>query len=77
MVVGDASGKGLAAALMIAYVQSSLLIAALFTGDDLTALLKVRLLLGYALPRCAYWSLTLFYGVFDNTKRTLRYINAG
>ena len=32
LVVGDASGKGLAAALMIANVQSSLRTAALFTG---------------------------------------------
>src|SRR3984957_10662165 len=35
LVVGDASGKGLAAALMIANVQSSLRTAACFTGDDL------------------------------------------
>jgi sigma-B regulation protein RsbU (phosphoserine phosphatase) len=41
LVVGDASGKGLAAALMIANVQSSLRTAALFSGDDLAALLKV------------------------------------
>ena len=34
LVVGDASGKGLAAALMIACVQSSLRTAALFTGND-------------------------------------------
>src|SRR5437660_11843328 len=40
LVVGDASGKGLAAALMIANVQSSLRTAALFTGHDLGALLK-------------------------------------
>src|SRR3974377_1843018 len=40
LVVGDASGKGLAAALMIANVQSSLRTAGLFTGDDLAALLK-------------------------------------
>jgi hypothetical protein len=41
LVVGDASGKGLAAALMIANVQSCVRTAALFTGDDLAALLKV------------------------------------
>ena len=32
--IGDASGKGLAAALMIANVQSSLRTAALFAGED-------------------------------------------
>src|SRR5215831_12644066 len=75
-VVGDASGKGLAAALMIANVQSSLRTAALFTGDDLPALLK-------AVNRQAYTSsladryATLFYGVFDGATRTLRYVNAG
>jgi sigma-B regulation protein RsbU (phosphoserine phosphatase) len=76
LVVGDASGKGLAAALMIANVQSSLRTAALFTGDDLAALLK-------AVNHQAYSSslpdryATLFYGVFDNVTRALRYINAG
>jgi phosphoserine phosphatase RsbU/P len=41
LVVGDASGKGVAAALMIASVQSSLRTAALFTGNDLATLLKI------------------------------------
>lgn len=40
LMVGDASGKGLAAALMIANVQSSLRTAALFRGDDLAALFE-------------------------------------
>jgi sigma-B regulation protein RsbU (phosphoserine phosphatase) len=76
LVVGDASGKGLAAALMIANVQASLRTAALFTGEDLSALLK-------AVNRQAYTSsladryATLFYGVFDGGTRTLRYVNAG
>src|ERR1700728_1739955 len=34
LAVGDASGKGLAAALMISNVQSSLRTAALFAGDN-------------------------------------------
>ena len=76
LMVGDASGKGLAAALMIANVQSSLRTAALFTGDDLARLLE-------AVNHQAYFSslanryATLFYWVFDNGKRRLRYINAG
>jgi serine phosphatase RsbU (regulator of sigma subunit) len=45
LVVGDASGKGVAAALMIASVQSSLRTAALFTGNDPTNLLKTPYLL--------------------------------
>ena len=76
LVVGDASGKGLAAALMIANVQSSLRTAALFTGDDLAALLEVvnhQVYTSSSKDRYA----TLFYGVFDNSTRILRYVNAG
>jgi sigma-B regulation protein RsbU (phosphoserine phosphatase) len=76
LVVGDASGKGLAAALMIANVQSSLRTAALFTGDDLAALLQVvnhHTYVSSAEGRHA----TLFYGAFDGSTRTLRYVNAG
>jgi phosphoserine phosphatase RsbU/P len=76
LVVGDASGKGLAAALMIANVQSSLRTAALFTGDDLAALLKVvnhQVYTSSSKDRYA----TLFFGVLDRSTRTLRYVNAG
>ena len=76
LVVGDASGKGLAAALMIANVQSSLRTAALFTGDDLAALFKAVNHQAYSSSLADRYA-TLFYGVFDNAKRTLRYINAG
>ena len=40
MLVGDASGKGVAAALMMASVQASLRTAAQFTGDNLAALFR-------------------------------------
>ena len=40
VAVGDASGKGLAAALMISNVQSSLRTAALFTGNDGPAVVR-------------------------------------
>jgi phosphoserine phosphatase RsbU/P len=76
LVVGDASGKGLAAALMIANVQSSLGTAALFTGDDLVALLQVVNRQAYASSSDDRYA-TLFYGVFDEPTRTLRYVNAG
>ena len=76
VVVGDASGKGLAAALMISNVQSSLRTAASFTGDDVSAMLS-------AVNRQVHTSsladryATLFYGVFDDATRTLQYVNAG
>jgi sigma-B regulation protein RsbU (phosphoserine phosphatase) len=76
LLVGDASGKGLAAALMIASVQSSLRTAALFTGDDLAALLKVVNLQAYASSLADRYA-TVFYSVFDGATRTLRYVNAG
>ena len=76
LVVGDASGKGLAAALMIANVQSSLRAAALFTGNDLAALLTVVNHLAYNSSLADRYA-TLFYGVFDGATRTLRYVNAG
>jgi sigma-B regulation protein RsbU (phosphoserine phosphatase) len=76
LVVGDASGKGLAAALMIASVQASLRTAALFTGGDLGVLLKVVNHQAYASsPEGRY--ATLFYGVFEESTRILRYVNAG
>jgi len=76
LAVGDASGKGLAAALMISNVQSSLRTAASFTGNDGPAVLT-------AVNRQVYASslqdrfATLFYGVFDGAKRRLQYVNAG
>lgn len=74
--LGDASGKGLAAALMISNVQSSLRTAASFIGNDGPAVLA-------AVNRQVHASslddrfATLFYGVFDGTKRRLQYVNAG
>src|SRR5215472_12607646 len=76
LVVGDASGKGLAAALMMANVQSSLRTAALFTGSNLAALLKVVNRQAYTSSLADRYA-TLFYGVFDGARRTLRYVNAG
>lgn len=76
LTVGDASGKSLAAALMISNVQSSLRTAALFCGDDLAAVLETvnRQVHASSLP---HHYATLFYGVFDAASRTLRYVNAG
>jgi phosphoserine phosphatase RsbU/P len=76
LAIGDASGKGLAAALMISNVQSSLRTAALFTGINGAAAIE-------AVNRQVYGSslaeryATLFYGVFDQETRILRYVNAG
>lgn len=76
MVVGDASGKGLAAALMIANVQSSLRAATVFTPNDLARLMRVVNELAYASSLTDRYA-TLFYGVFDSATNNLHYVNAG
>lgn len=76
LAVGDASGKGLAAALMVSNVQSSVRTAALFTGNNGPAALRAvnRQVYESSLPdRYA----TLFYAIFDKARYTLRYVNAG
>jgi phosphoserine phosphatase RsbU/P len=74
--VGDASGKGLAAALMIANVQSSLRTAASFAEEDAAAVLGAVNRQVYAASLADRYA-TLFYGVFDGATRTLRHVNAG
>jgi sigma-B regulation protein RsbU (phosphoserine phosphatase) len=76
LVVGDASGKGLAAALMIANVQASVRTAAVFSGNEPSELLRVVNHQAYTSSLSDRYA-TLFYGVFDGAARTLRYVNAG
>lgn len=76
VTIGDASGKSVAAALMISSVQSSLRTAMAFGGTDLAAAFRIvnRQVYTSSLPnRYA----TLFYGVLDGAARVLRYVNAG
>ncbi len=76
LAVADASGKGLPAALIIANVQSSLRTGALFAPEDPAAVVTaVNRQLHACSPVDRY--ATLFYGVFDENTRTLRYVNAG
>jgi phosphoserine phosphatase RsbU/P len=76
LAIGDASGKSLAAALMISNVQSALRTAASFTGKDGVALLRAVNHEVYASSSADRYA-TVFYAVFDTTTRTLRYVNAG
>ena len=76
LAIGDASGKSLAAALMISSVQSSLRTAASFAGNDAGAVLRAVNSQVHASSLADRYA-TLFYGVFDGTTRTLRYVNAG
>jgi phosphoserine phosphatase RsbU/P len=76
LAIADASGKGLAAALMIANVQSSMRTAAAFLPGDAAAVVE-------AVNRQVYTSspedryATLFYGLLDERTRLLQYVNAG
>jgi phosphoserine phosphatase RsbU/P len=72
--IGDASGKGLAAALMIANVQSSVRTAALFTGSDRAAMLRAVNRQVHASSLVDRYA-TVFHGVFDGPSRILRYVN--
>ncbi len=76
LAIGDASGKGLAAALMIANVQSSLRTAASFAEGDGSAVLGAVNRQVYACSLADRYA-TLFYGIFDGATRTLRHVNAG
>ena len=76
LTIGDASGKGLAAALMMSNVQSSLRTATLFTGNEAAAALTAVNRQVYASSLANRYA-TLFYGIFDGAARTLRYVNAG
>ncbi len=76
LAVGDASGKGLAAALMISNVQSSLRTAASFAENNVAAVLGAVNRQVYASSLADRYA-TVFYGVFDEATRTLRHVNAG
>jgi len=74
--IGDASGKGFAAALMISSVQSSLRTAARFTaGAPAATLAAVNQQVHESSLSDRY--ATFFYGVFDAETQTLCYVNAG
>jgi phosphoserine phosphatase RsbU/P len=76
MAIGDASGKGFAAALMISNVQSSLRTATLFAGSNLAMALQAVSRQVYGSSLASRYA-TLFYGVVDEGTRTLHYVNAG
>jgi phosphoserine phosphatase RsbU/P len=76
MAIGDASGKGFAAALMISNVHSSLRTAALFAGSNSAMALEAVNRQVYGSSLASRYA-TLFYGIFDGATRTLHYVNAG
>jgi phosphoserine phosphatase RsbU/P len=75
LLIGDVSGKGIAAALLMANVQATLQ-ARLPLGPDLAALAAaLDSEIAASTPPEVY--LTLFMGILDEANKTLRYVNAG
>jgi sigma-B regulation protein RsbU (phosphoserine phosphatase) len=76
VAVGDVSGKGIPAALLMACLQASLRAQALMAPAELGALMtRLNALLYDASPGNRY--ATLFYGHYDAASRRLAYVNAG
>ncbi len=75
VVVGDVSGKGMPAALLMALLQGSLrtLITAGFRGGELIRRLNDYLCM--SIPPSSI--ITLFYGELDSSDGTFSYVNAG
>lgn len=75
LLVGDVSGKGVSAALLMANVQATLR-ARLPLEPDLAKLIAaVDSDIEKTTPRGVYF--TLFVGILDSTTKVLRYLNAG
>jgi sigma-B regulation protein RsbU (phosphoserine phosphatase) len=74
-LLGDVSGKGIGAALLMANLQATI------RGQQELARYPSRLMervndLFYESTRPEHYA-TLFYGVYDAIKRTIRYVNCG
>jgi sigma-B regulation protein RsbU (phosphoserine phosphatase) len=76
IAIGDVSGKGIGAALLMASLQASLRAQVLHSHLDLTALIgDVNRLVYESSPTGLFAS--LFYAEYEPATRMLRYVNAG
>jgi phosphoserine phosphatase RsbU/P len=76
IALGDISGKGIAAALMMASLQASLRAEAIRAGDDLAGMIaRVNQMVYDASGEDRY--ATLFYAQYEPATRVLTYVNAG
>jgi serine phosphatase RsbU (regulator of sigma subunit) len=76
LVVGDVSGKGLGAALLMANLQAHIRGQVARFADDLPGLLSsVNRLFKQSAPSASY--ATVFFGAYDDRTRRLRFINCG
>jgi sigma-B regulation protein RsbU (phosphoserine phosphatase) len=75
MVIADVSGKGVPAALLMAFLRASLRAAIHIGYAPQISMAKVNYLLWESIERNQF--VTAFYGVLDASNRTLAYTNAG
>ncbi len=75
IVIGDISGKGIPAAILMSNLQATFRISALHakSTSEAMALVNNQIIQTTSVEKFA----TLFYGVFDAKTRTLEYTNAG
>jgi sigma-B regulation protein RsbU (phosphoserine phosphatase) len=75
LVIADVSGKGVPAALLMAFLRASLRAATHIGYSPHISMAKVNYLLWESIERNQF--VTAFYGILDVTNRTLSYTNAG
>lgn len=75
IVVADVSGKGVPAALLMAFLRASLRAATHIGYSPHISMAKVNYLLWESIERNQY--VTAFYGILDASSRILSYTNAG
>ena len=76
IAIGDVSGKGIGAALLMASLQASLRAQALHPHSGLTALIGGVNRLVYESSPTAFFA-SLFYAEYEPATRMLQYVNAG
>ena len=75
VVIADVAGKGVPAAILMAFLRASLRAASHIGYASNISLVKVNYLLWESIERNQF--VTAFYGILDASKRTLSYSNAG
>ena len=75
IVIADVAGKGVPAALLMAFLRASLRAASHIGYATNISMVKVNYLLWESIERNQF--VTAFYGILDASKQTLSYSNAG
>jgi sigma-B regulation protein RsbU (phosphoserine phosphatase) len=76
LVLADIAGKGISGALLMANLQASLRSQYALAQEDLAKLLRVVNSLFYENTESSHYA-TLYFGVYDDATRKMRYANCG